>query len=264
MEAIVDTRIANLKAEIASLERQQKQQAVQEKEAHLWRRADKSSPKDDSRVIAWSGQQAKAAWFSNDSFFEYDGTWMLKNKDKIHNVTHWMGTDWMGSEYWPMRGPGIKNALRYYWARLTQGATNISYRALPKSWNRQAQLGHKPVFYFNNKTGEITAGLPEYINAPRGYQRVVCTSASEAEGWSERQRRWDKAKHSKIVEERMAKEEEIHKEIRSELHSRMANARNAYNREFLRRAIETSENQPNKWKYERESYMHCEGYERNH
>jgi hypothetical protein len=103
--------------------------------------------------------------------------------------------------------------------------------------------------------------MPENVPVPRGYEKVVCNSVQEAEHWSERQRQWERVKHGKIQEDRQRIEEPIHQEIRSEMHNRMSNARNSVNREFMRRAIETSDAKHSPWKYDRESYLHSEAFE---
>ncbi len=63
------------------------------------------------------------------------------------------------------------------------------------------------------------------------------------------------------MEERGAIESEFQREIRSELHTKMANARNNVNREFLRRALENNQGRRDPTAYERESYLHAEGHE---
>jgi hypothetical protein len=127
-----------------------------------------------------------------------------------------------------------------------------------------AQLRSKPVVYYNSTSGEIMNGLPEEFPAPYGFQKIVCTSAREAEQWSERQRKWENFKHSLKQEERALIEGRILSEMRSHMHHLMANARNNINRDFLRRSLENLDNTPEPWKSKRESYLHAEAFENGH
>lgn len=127
-----------------------------------------------------------------------------------------------------------------------------------------AQLSKKPVFWYNGTTGAIWTGLPEQYPSPSGFQKIVCNSASEAEQWSARQRKWDQLMHEVTIQEREMVEGPQREKIRSEIRHQMANSRNNVNREFLRRYLETSETQESKWKYTRESYLHAEAFEKGH
>lgn len=122
------------------------------------------------------------------------------------------------------------------------------------------QLSRKVCFYYNSTSGEILTGFPEQYPAPRGYEKIVCNSAHEAEKWSARQRDWDKFKHTLIQEQRELIEAPMKEAMRSQMRSLMANARNNTNREFLRRALETTDVKTG-WHYARESFLHAEAYE---
>ena len=188
---------------------------------------------------------------------------MLHDEDRLENVTHWMMTDWMTSGYWPLYGPGILNYLRYIWKRFTQGATNIAADMRPKGMSSKAQIDRKPVFY-RDASGKIMTGMPENIPAPKGYEKVVCNNVIEAERFSEMQRRQERVEHSRSQAERGAIEAQFQAEIRSEMHTKMANARNAINRDFMKRALERNEGRKDPTAFERESYLHAEAYEDKH
>lgn len=125
-----------------------------------------------------------------------------------------------------------------------------------------AQLSKKPCFWYNGTTGEILTGMPEEFPAPFGYQKIVCTSAHEAEIWSERQRKQDDFKHSIKQEEREMIEGPMRQEIRSHIQHLASNARNSLNRDFLLRHLSEYDKKPDPWKYKRESYLHAEGFEK--
>ena len=254
-------RITLLKQELAALKREEKNKYLAVKRSQQWVSVKDYHPVADMRAIVWSDDHMILGWLNDGQWFEYDGTWILKDKNKLSNVTHWMFTDWMYSQFWPQYGPGIINRIRFYWHRFSRGATTMMYDIRPAGWGSKAQLSHKPNFYVDRSTGEIMTGGPENARAPRGYEKVTCNSALEAERWSAKQRQWDKAKHYRIQEERAPIEEAKHAEIRAEMHNRMANARNNVNREFMRRAIETSDKKGNPWRYERESHLHSEAHE---
>lgn len=128
----------------------------------------------------------------------------------------------------------------------------------------QAQLSRKPVFWYDGTTGEIRTGFPEHYDAPRGFQKIICTSAHEAEMWSERQRKWEQFKHSISQHERELIEGPMRDNIRQHILHLMGNARNNMNREFLRLHLEKYDKKPAPWKYQRESYLHAEAFDANH
>jgi len=181
----------------------------------------------------------------------------------IDGVSHWLGTDWMHSKYSPSYGPGIKNFLLYHWYNLTDRASDMAYDLRPKGWSRTAQLSKKVTFY-KDASGKLMAGLPENIPAPKGYQKIVCNSALEAERYSSLQRQQEQVEHRCQQEQRGAVEGQFAEELRSEMRTKMANARNNLNKDFMRRALERMDGKKDPTAYERESYLHSEAYERNH
>lgn len=124
-----------------------------------------------------------------------------------------------------------------------------------------AQLSKKPTYYYNGTSGEILTGMPEEYPAPHGFEKIVCTSAHEAEVWSGRLRERDDFKHALKQEEREMVEGPMRDEIRRHIQHLASNARNSYNRDFLLRHLTTYEKKPDPWKYKRESYLHAEAFE---
>jgi hypothetical protein len=169
----------------------------------------------------------------------------------------------MTSDYWPPCGPGFKNRILYIWKRFTQGASNMAQDMRPKGWSRKAQLDKKVTFY-RDRSGRIMTGMPENIPTPKGLERIVCGSVQEAERYSELQRRQERVEHHAEQERRGAIEGQFQKEWRSEAYNLMVNARDAKNREFMRRALERNENRSDPTRYERESFLHSEAYEDRH
>jgi len=260
---LVSNRISLLQAELAALNKAKADEAVEQKKQRLWISAKTLPDASTKRAIVWCGDQMKLAWFLDGQWYEYDGTWLLKTKDILSGVSHWMGTDWMTTSWWPAYGPGPMNRLRYWWSKATGSAMAMAAVMRPKAFGGNAQLSRKVVFY-KNSAGEVLTGMPENIPTPRGYEKVVCNNVFEAERWSERQRQWDNLKHGRIQEQREITEGAIRDEIRKEMHHNMANARNNINREFLRRALERDAQREAPWKYARESYLHAEGFEDRH
>jgi hypothetical protein len=123
-----------------------------------------------------------------------------------------------------------------------------------------AQLSKKPVFY-RDASGKIMSGLPEHLPAPYGFQKIVCNNVFEAERFSELQRRQERVEHRAEQERRSSIEVPMLDEIRSERRTLIANARNNLNRDFLLRAEQMSANRRPPTEYERESFLHAEGYE---
>ena len=150
----------------------------------------------------------------------------------------------------------------YQWYRLTDKASDVAYDLRPKGWSKTAQMDKKVTFY-RDSSGKIMSGMPENLPAPRGFEKIVCGSALEAERYSAMQRRQEQVEHRRQQEERGAIEAEFIGQIRSDRRTLMANARDNKNRDFLRRAEEMSAGRSDPTRYERESYLHSEGYERN-
>jgi len=226
-----------------------------------WINVTKTLPEAETpRIVGWMAGQAEPCWFSDGKWYLYDGTFFLTEKSRIHTVTHWMAIDWMTSMEWPAHGPGIVNRVRHHIGRLTQGASDMARDMRPGGWGSKAQLSKKPVFY-RDSSGKIMSGMPENVPTPRGLERIVCGSAIEAERYSEIQRRQERVEHGRESERRGAIEAEFQAEIRSEMRTKMANARNPINREFMRRALERNAQRGDPTAYERESYLHAEGFE---
>jgi len=214
-------------------------------------------------VIVWANGQMECCWVSGGEFFLYDGTWMMAEKNRIGDATHWINIDWMISKSWPEHGPGIVNKARHHWRKLTNKAQDMAYDLRPKGWSKTAQLTKKVTFY-RDASGRIMTGMPENIPTPRGLERIVCGTVQDAERYSALQRRQEGYEHRRQLEERGAIEGQFRDEIRSEMRTKMANARNNTNREFMRRALERMDSHGDPTAYERESYLHSEAYEKNH
>ena len=212
-----------------------------------WIKIEKRTPTDDRQVFALSGQCSYLACYR-------DGNWWLTNTMRLGSVTRWMEIpgEPKDLEYW-------LNRLRGWWK---QQRTNVQEASdYFSGWtSRTAQLGKKPVFY-KDASGKIMSGLPEHLPAPRGFQKIVCNSAAEAERFSSLQRQQEQHDHRRQQYERGGIEEEMRSEIRSERRELIRNARNAVNRDFLIAANERFDKQQKPWQYERESFLHAEGYE---
>ena len=254
--------IRNLELELAALKRQRKEEKKAAKIQSQWVSVKQRLPDADSiRVIAWAEGRMERCWHKDGNWYVYDGTFFLTDKDKIDTVTHWMQRDWMVTKMWPMYGPGIKSRLAYYWRRFTDGAQDMAHDLRPKSWGGNAQLSQKVTFY-RDAQGSLMTGLPDYLPAPQGYEKIVCNSVHDAERYSAMQRRQENYEHRRQSEERASVESEFADSIRSEMRTKMANARNNLNREFMRRALERMDGKSDPTRYERESYLHAEGYEK--
>lgn len=123
------------------------------------------------------------------------------------------------------------------------------------------QLAKKLVYWRNPINRELRMGLPEQYSAPWGWEKIVCNTAMQAEWWSEQLRKQDKIREEVKMAEREAIEGPMEKQHRSHIHNLMANAKDNKNREFLRRSLETLDKKPKPWKWERESFLHSEGFE---
>lgn len=139
---------------------------------------------------------------------------------------------------------------------------------MPRIINQQ--LTKSVVYYFSNPavrdgTGEIIMGLPECYAAPPGFEKIVCQTAMQAEKWSARMRVWEEAK------ERMAQAYQRHKEaeqveaIRSDMRTKIANAKDSLNRDFMIRSLENfNKRYEERFATERTSFLHSEGFEAGH
>jgi hypothetical protein len=229
-----------------------------------WIKVDKQMPDAETlrAVVSVHGGERRA-WFSKGQWYEYDGTFFLTEKNKIDGVTHWLPIDWMTSKEWPQYAPGLRNRMRYFWQRLIYGAQDMAYDLRPNGWGKTAQMSKKPVFY-KDSSGKIMSGMPESIPAPKGYEKIVCGSALEAERYSSMQRQQERFEHRAEQERRGAIEAEFIGQIRSDRRTLIANARNNRNRDFLRRAEEMSAGRQDPTAYERESHLHAEAFEDRH
>jgi hypothetical protein len=259
----MNDQISLLEAELANLKRERKEQARAAKIQNSWLSAIKHPPSPENlRVLAWTNGQMEFCWFNNGKWYVYDGTWFFTEQERIVNVTHWMAKDWLYTKDWPLYGPGFKNWFAYYWRKLTQDAADIANDLRPRGWGKNAQLDKKVVYFRNERTGEIRMGLPESFPASPGFDKVVCTTAHEAEVWSERLRQYNTGRERKIDEQREAVEGEYRKEHRSQINHLMANSSSKYGKEFLRRHLERMDRAEARGRMTREEYLHSEGYER--
>ena len=259
---MTEDRISILKAELKALKQDRKEQACALKASKTWVSVKKRVPGQDSqKVIAWHDGRMYRCWFQDGKWFVYNGTYFLENKDVINDVSHWCSTDWMTSNDFPMRGPGIKNFILYTWKRFTQGASDMAYDLRPKSWSRGAAQLDKKIVYYKDRNGKLSLGLPEDRPAPKNVQKIVCNNVYEAEKYSELQRQQESRELRIENERRRAIEEPKLDEIRRHRRTLMENARNNMNRDFLRAAEEWSSKKPKSWERRRESFLHSEGYE---
>lgn len=135
---------------------------------------------------------------------------------------------------------------------------------MPRIINQQ--LTKAVVFYFSNPTmrdgtGEIIMGLPEQYAAPPGFEKIVCTTAMQAERWSGRMRVWEETKE-KIAQAYQRHQEEAQVEaIRSDMRTKIANAKDSLNREFMIQALANFDKRyEDRFATERTSFLHSEGY----
>lgn len=131
---------------------------------------------------------------------------------------------------------------------------------------------HKPVsivFWFSQKLNHIRVGMPEQypippILAQMGYNKIVCRSAREVEIWSQKLRDQERIEAEMTDEQREAFEAPIRAQLRAELVTKMLNSRNATNREFCRWALQRMDDDEEKRRVKKESYMHVESAEDGH
>lgn len=122
------------------------------------------------------------------------------------------------------------------------------------------------VFYYNPTDKRIIVGFPDNFPVPpsfakAGYQKIVCTSAHELEIWSQKLRDQEKRDEEMSEEQRERLEGPIRDWARKELISSMMNARNPINREFCRAALQKLDEDTERRKMKKISYMHQEGFE---
>jgi hypothetical protein len=215
-----------------------------------WINVNKRLPNDDRQVFALSGASAYLSNFR-------DGQWWLTRTIGLGNVIRWMEV------------PGEPKDFKHWLNRLREWINRRKDNAQEASewltgWtSKNAQLDKKITFY-KDSSGKLMAGLPEHIPAPKGYQKIICNTAAEAERFSSLQRQQEGYDHRRQQEERGAIEGQFADSIRSEMRTKAANARNNLNKDFMRRAIERMDGKGDPTAYQRESYLHAEAYEKNH
>ena len=128
----------------------------------------------------------------------------------------------------------------------------------------QAKKTVSVVFYYSKKLDRVLVGFPENFPAPKGFLKIVCTTAAEVDRWSAKLRAQEKREDDLTEEQREAVEGPIRAYARAELHRLMANARNALNRDFCRSALAKMDEDENRRKMKKESFMHCEAAEDGH
>lgn len=127
-----------------------------------------------------------------------------------------------------------------------------------------AQLAKKIIYWEHPGTKELRMGLPENYPSPWGWNKIVCTSAMQAEWYSNEMRKQEKIKDAVQDEQRERVEGPVRKQLRSHIQNLMGNAKNNLNREFLRRYLEKNENRGDKTKGVKTSFLHYEAYSENH
>jgi hypothetical protein len=143
---------------------------------------------------------------------------------------------------------------------------------MPRIINQQ--LTKSVTFYFSNPTayyqgqqgtGEIIMGLPECYAAPPGFEKIVCQTAMQAEKWSARMRIWEEAKEKMAQAYQRHQEEKQVEAIRSEFRTKIANASNQINKDFMIQSLANFEKRyKDKYAMERTSFLHSEAYEAGH
>jgi hypothetical protein len=216
-----------------------------------WIKVGKRLPDTDRHVFALSGHGTFLAYVQ-------EGDWYISKNIKLGDVTRWMEVPGEPKDlaYW-------WNRLKEWWGKRVQNVEDAS-EFLTGWTSRNAQLSKKIIYFENQRTGEIRMGLPEQFPASRGFQKVVCGSAHEAEVWSERLRRYNMVKEAKVDEERGRIEGEMAAEHRSKINHLIANSRSKYGKEFLRAHLERMERAESQRKTTREEYLHSEAYEKGH
>jgi hypothetical protein len=131
---------------------------------------------------------------------------------------------------------------------------------LPKKY----AVGRKPVcvvFYRHVKTGRLVMGFPAQYPAPKGFDKVICTTAHDVDVMSAKLHDQERRDDAMTDEQREAVEGPVREYARKELVTSMMTARNNVNREFCRWALKQMDDQEARRKVIRESYMHCEAAE---
>lgn len=143
---------------------------------------------------------------------------------------------------------------------------------MPRIINQQ--LTKSVCYYFSNPTayhqgqqgtGEIIMGLPECYAAPPGFEKVVCTTAKQAESWSKMMRKWDETKEKIAQAYQRHQEAEQVEAIRSQMRDNIRNARDQRNRDFAIQALANFDKRyEDRFEWQRESFLHSEAYDSSH
>lgn len=120
------------------------------------------------------------------------------------------------------------------------------------------------VFYQHITSGKIFVGAPEEFPAPNGCRKIVCTTAKEVELWSQKIRDQEKREAEMTEQQREAVEAPLRAYARAELVTLMLNARDDFNRDFCRAALQKMDEDEARRKFKRESWMHVEAAEDGH
>lgn len=129
------------------------------------------------------------------------------------------------------------------------------------SYMRRAKQRISVVFYVHGETKRILVGFPAEFPAPNGYLKVIATTAAEVEKMSQLLRDQERRDDEMTEEQREAFEGPIRRQARQELQHRMANSKNAINREFCRYALQKLDEDEAKRKLKKVAFMHAEAYE---
>jgi hypothetical protein len=215
-----------------------------------WRKVEKRLPDTDRQVIALSGSCSYLASYR-------DGEWWLTYTITLGDVSRWMEI------------PGEPKDFAYWWKRICEWWGRRKDNAQQASdyltgWtSRNAQLDKK-IVYFTNAAGEIRMGLPENFPASKGFSKVVCNNAHEAEVWSDRLRQYNCSKERMKDEEREQIEGQYAKEIRGNIHHLMANSHSKYGKVYMERYLERMDKAEGRRRMTREEYNHNEAHEQGH
>lgn len=132
--------------------------------------------------------------------------------------------------------------------------------------------GRKPVsvtYWYSRKLNKILNSCPEWFPIPpilrdQGFEKVVCRTSRDVEIWSQKLRDQE-AREAEILDlEREAIEAPQRARFRAELVYQHSHARNAFNKEFCRRALEKLDRLEARIRLKMQrgvSYQHCEGFE---
>lgn len=126
---------------------------------------------------------------------------------------------------------------------------------------RPAQKRISVVFYHHVKLDRVLVGFPESFPAPKGFLKIVCTTAAEVDRWSAKLRAQERREEAMTDEQREAVEGPIRACARQELQRLMANARNQINKDFCRAALAKMDEDEKRRKMKTTSFMHAEGFE---